>query len=168
MARSPIAAESTDDEVVAHRGGRLSRFFAVAAIAVCLGLSACARPAPAVVVATPIIVAQPAAAAEPTPVPPASLPAEPAAARIPALPVLTGLGAGELMALLGEPDFRRREPPAELWQYRTADCVLDVFLYGEGGRYRVVRSETRDRHLLPPLGANCTAVFDRRAQESRL
>ena len=167
MARSPIAAERADDEAVAHRGGRLSRFFALAGIAASLGLAACARPAPAVVVAAPAIVAQPAAAAEPAPAPVAP-PAEPAAARIPALPVLTGLGAAEVMALLGEPDFRRREPPAELWQYRSADCVLDVFLYGEGGRYRVVRSETRDRHLLPQLGANCTAVFDRRAQESQL
>jgi hypothetical protein len=164
MARSPIAAERADDEAVAHRGGRLSRFFALAGVAASLGLAACARPAPAVVVAAPAIVGEPAAAAEPAPAPVA----EPAVARVPALPVLTGLGAAEVMALLGEPDFRRREPPAELWQYRSADCVLDVFLYGEGGRYRVVRSETRDRHVLPPLGANCTAVFDRRAQESRL
>jgi len=46
--------------------------------------------------------------------------------------------------------------------------VLDVFLYGEGGTYRVVRSETRDRHVLPPLVASCRAAFDRRARQSPL
>ena len=51
---------------------------------------------------------------------------------------------------------------------RGPDCVLDVFLYGEGGSYRVVRSETRDRHVLPPQVAACGAGFDRRPPESRL
>jgi len=67
-----------------------------------------------------------------------ALPAEPAMARPPAAQPLTGLSAAEVVALLGEPDFRRAEPPAELWQYRSADCVLDLFLYGDAAGARVV------------------------------
>ena len=33
-----------------------------------------------------------------------------------------------LIAELGEPRLRRRESPAEVWQYRTRDCVLDFCL----------------------------------------
>lgn len=32
-------------------------------------------------------------------------------------------------AALGEPALKRQESPAEVWQYRGADCVLDVFFY---------------------------------------
>ena len=60
-------------------------------------------------------------------------------------PTLQGMGSAELIALLGAPDLRRKEPPAELWQYRSADCVLDLFLYSDSGPYRVVRVETRNR-----------------------
>jgi hypothetical protein len=146
MAGSPVAAERANGKAVASMGYRLRRFFVIGTLIASSGLAACRTPPPA-------IVALPSATAE-APAPPA----EPAAARVPELPVLTGLGPAELVALLGEPDFRRRDPPAELWQYRSADCVLDVFLYGEGGSYRVVRSETRDRHVLPPLIASCTTA----------
>jgi hypothetical protein len=87
--------------------------------------------------------------------------------RVPELPVLTGMAPAELVARLGEPDFRRSEPPAELWQYRTADCVLDIFLYADGDGYRVLGSATRDRHVAPPAVASCTA-FGRRDDASRL
>jgi hypothetical protein len=52
-----------------------------------------------------------------------------------------GLGAAELLARFGEPELRRAEPPAELWQYRSDDCVLEVFLYPKSGTPRVVGSE---------------------------
>ncbi len=67
----------------------------------------------------------------------------PVAAMDPA--TLDGLDAGRLTGLLGEPELRRQEPPAEVWQYRTDSCVLDVFLYTEGGRLHVVHSEARPR-----------------------
>ncbi len=159
MAGSPIAAERANGEAVA--GDRLRRLFVMVGLTAAVGLAACSTPAP------PTVVPPPSATAG-LPAPPEPAPAEPASARITELPVLTGLGPAELVALFGEPDFRRRDPPAELWQYRSADCVLDVFLYGEGGTYRVVRSETRDRHALPPLVAGCSAAFDRRARQSRL
>lgn len=58
---------------------------------------------------------------------------------------LNGMDAARLSAMLGEPELHRQEPPAEVWQYRTDSCVLDVFLYPEGGQHRVVHSEARPR-----------------------
>ena len=49
-----------------------------------------------------------------------------------------------LVAELGEPRLRRRETPAEVWQYRTQGCVLDFFLYQEAQTYKVVHLEARD------------------------
>lgn len=54
----------------------------------------------------------------------------------------------DLNSLLGQPDLVRRESPAEIWQYRGKDCVLDVFLYHEDDKpdspFKVVYSEARD------------------------
>lgn len=69
---------------------------------------------------------------------------------------LTGLGPTELLSLLGEPNLRRSDPPAELWQYRDAGCVLELYLYRQGDAYRVVRAEARGRSLQGDGG--CTAL----------
>jgi len=59
-----------------------------------------------------------------------------------------GLDHGALRALLGAPAFTRREASAQVWQYRSRACVLDVFLYGEtDGRYRVTYYEFRGDRL---------------------
>ena len=160
MAGSQPAAETRNGEGVAH-GDRLRRFFALGSLALSAALAACSAPV------APSAIA-PVAAEVPAPPEPAPSPAEPAAMRVPELPVLIGMGPAQLIGLLGEPDLRRSEPPAELWQYRDADCVLDVFLYADGGGYRVRRSETRNRHAVPPLVAGCNAAFDRRSRERRL
>ncbi len=61
---------------------------------------------------------------------------------------LRGLGAGELETLLGAPDFRRRDSPAEIWQYAGPGCVLDTFLYaGEDGALMVKHVEARSRSV---------------------
>ena len=57
---------------------------------------------------------------------------------------ILGLGPDRLTELLGRPELTRREPPAEIWQYRGESCVFDVFLYEEGGRVRVTYLEARD------------------------
>jgi hypothetical protein len=44
---------------------------------------------------------------------------------------MVGLDGVALERLLGEPALVRRDAPAEIWQYRGADCVLDLFLYQE-------------------------------------
>lgn len=164
MAGSLDAAESRNGRVVARSGDCLCRFLFLGTLVAGSGLAACSAAPPA----PPPVATAPAATATTEPTAAEAPAAEPAVARISELPVLTGMGPAELVALLGEPDFRRSEPPAELWQYRSADCVLDVFLYADGDRYRVLRSATRDRHVAPPMGASCTAAFDRRSGAGRL
>lgn len=56
-----------------------------------------------------------------------------------------GLAQSALEAELGAPELLRRESPAEVWQYRADDCILDFFLYPEAGELRVVHLESRDR-----------------------
>jgi hypothetical protein len=57
---------------------------------------------------------------------------------------LMGLDQTALARLLGDPDLKRREPPAEVWQFRGDTCVFDVFLYPEAGQPRVTYLEARD------------------------
>ena len=42
---------------------------------------------------------------------------------------LLGLTSGAVHRLLGKPSLLRNEAPAQVWQYKIADCVLDIFLY---------------------------------------
>jgi hypothetical protein len=134
-------------------------FCGMAALTAC-----CGRPTPTFTTSPSSDVSATAAAV----VPPAGLPAPPP----PAMPAdLTGMGAAEVLALLGSPDFRRSEPPAELWQYRAADCILDVFLYRDPGGYRVVHAETRQRRQIVATGNGCSAGpagFVSHGRQSRL
>ena len=101
-------------------------------------------------------------AAEPA-APPAPAPATTMAAVSPALvrpPLkdvreLIGLGPTELQARLGDPTLRRRDAPAEIWQYRSALCVLDLFLYREGQGTRVTNVELRPRDGREIPAATC-------------
>ena len=43
---------------------------------------------------------------------------------------LIGLDDAALIAMLGDPEFRRNDTPAEFWRYRGATCTLSLFLYG--------------------------------------
>ncbi|HEY1506188.1 MAG TPA: hypothetical protein VGF92_17915 [Stellaceae bacterium] len=70
-----------------------------------------------------------------------------AASRTPAIKDLAGLKPADVVAILGQPDLRRDEPPAELWQYRAADCVLNLFFYGGAGGYRLAHAEAWQRSL---------------------
>ena len=78
-----------------------------------------------------------------------------------------GMDGGALMALLGPPDLKRQEPPAEVWQYRAETCVFDLVLYtkGEsGGDARVTHLEARDREARPAAAPAClNAVLRARA-----
>ena len=56
-----------------------------------------------------------------------------------------GLTPTGVVSLLGEPELRRSEPPAEVWQYRSDTCVFDVYLVTEAGQTSVVYYETRPR-----------------------
>ena len=56
---------------------------------------------------------------------------------------LKGMSAGALRRALGKPGFVRRDPPAEIWQYRVKVCTLDLFLYEEKGRMAVTHYAVR-------------------------
>ena len=78
---------------------------------------------------------------------------------------LRGLEASELAHRLGEPDFLREEPPAVLWQYRSEDCVLDLFLYRSGDALVVAYAETHERELVRVAQSDCYAeIVARRAR----
>jgi len=84
---------------------------------------------------------------------------------------LTGLSETALRRLLGAPDFRRREASAQIWQYRSAECVLDLFLYRRAGAYRVAYAETHDRDVVRVSQSSCYAgLLSRRPRlrQSRL
>ncbi len=90
-----------------------------------------------------------AAASEPAPVQETAVPKAPALPEIDDDPKqLLKMSRDDLNDLLGQPNLVRRETPAEIWQYRGKDCVLDVFLYNEAGKpdspFEVVYSEARD------------------------
>lgn len=63
----------------------------------------------------------------------------------PALDHLEGLAPAQVTALIGDPDLRRIDPPAEIWQYRSADCVLELYFYDSGTTSRMVYAEAHSR-----------------------
>ena len=79
------------------------------------------------------------------PVQPQKLPDNPALAALgapdaPDPSLLNGKDNAQITYLLGEPDFRRIDGAAEIWQYRDAACTLDLFLYpGTGVAHTEVR-----------------------------
>ncbi|MGP1394623.1 MAG: hypothetical protein ACTS3R_03840 [Inquilinaceae bacterium] len=62
-----------------------------------------------------------------------------------------------MTALLGQPELRRREGAGELWQYRTAACVVDLFLYDGADGLTVTHAESRSRHTLGADAPDCLA-----------
>lgn len=58
---------------------------------------------------------------------------------------LFGLSGQRVAALLGPANFVRRDGSAEIWQYRAAECVLDVFLYRRDAALSVAHVDLRQR-----------------------
>ena len=99
--------------------------------------------------------------------PVAAIPAVPVAANPPVAPTLLakarsipsasimGLDRGAIRKLLGEPHLIRRDEPAEVWQYQTTSCVLDLVLYKQANRSRVVYAEARTPKADPTPTDNC-------------
>jgi len=162
----------------------------VVVLAVCLmaalALTACgSRRGQPIPVASAAAIAAP---AETTTAGPAAAEAEPASTETAALPgdlpaddseppppetyetaspadpgTVMGLGRTEVEALLGEPGLVRHEAPAEVWQYQSRGCVLDVFLYQASANFQVVYLEARDGQAIAATTANCLgAVMDQR------
>jgi len=47
---------------------------------------------------------------------------------------------------LGQPTFKRLDGNAQLWQYKTNECILNIFIYEdiEGGQRRVLHFDASD------------------------
>jgi hypothetical protein len=93
---------------------------------------------------------------EPAPEQSASLPPKPLPRALPKLDPkeLIGLDKAAITALIGKPGFLRIDPPAELWRYRQAGCILDIFLYATGGnsepkRAKHIEARSRTGQPLP-------------------
>lgn len=48
-----------------------------------------------------------------------------------------------LVSVIGRPDFVRRDGPAQIWQYRSRACILDLFVYGKRTEQQIAHSELR-------------------------
>jgi len=97
--------------------------------------------------------------------------APPPAAVVPRLKPdeLLGSVREQVTTLLGDPDFRRDDPPAQLMQYRGSRCILDLFLYVDsaGGPHRVAHVETRGRTVAAISGEDCLqSLLQERRRES--
>ncbi len=85
---------------------------------------------------------------------------------------LLGLDRRALRALLGKPGFVRRDDPARMWRYRHATCLLDLFLYADGGasapsfRVRHVEARAGDSNAVSPRICLRTLLTGRAAQSS--
>lgn len=110
-----------------------------------LGLGACAQtpPAPAAKTGDQKTVA--ATPPKPMTAPAPKKQAPPAVATIkpPILQepeVVVGRSDAEIMKAFGDPNLRRKDSPAEVWQYLTPGCALHLFFYpGGSGDSLVVR-----------------------------
>lgn len=88
----------------------------------------------------------------------------PPTADLPGPEGLIGLGREQVRALLGTPGFVRRDPPAELWQYGTDGCFLDLFLYRNEskGELRVTHVEARGKTVAAVPARDCyLSLLDR-------
>jgi hypothetical protein len=57
---------------------------------------------------------------------------------------LMGQDSQAVLVALGQPRRVRKEAPAEVWQYNAGSCVVDLFLYPDGGKQKVMHLEARD------------------------
>lgn len=108
------------------------------------------------------------AAATATPVPQPEKAPEPKKT-YPPPETLNGLDADGLAQLLGPPRLKRRDDPAEIWQYLGEACALDVFLYraGKAGVYRVRHFETRGPGRAPVDQRDCFVGLLKAREQAR-
>lgn len=75
---------------------------------------------------------------------------------------LEGLSDRQVTSIFGEPGFRRKDKPAEVWRYRSTGCILDVFLYPEGQDFRVAHAEVRESRTDNIPNHCLTSIVDQR------
>ena len=76
----------------------------------------------------------------------------PESARREILPLerMKGLTGQQIADILGEPQFLRQDNAIELWQYRSDNCVLNLFLYPSNNELRVRHAEIQSRDVPAP------------------
>jgi hypothetical protein len=80
----------------------------------------------------------------------------PTAARLSGDPKeLVGLDHTALRRVLGKPAQMRNELTAQVWQYVTGDCVIDLYLYDRDGALKVTYVEARSRTAEPTPTTRC-------------
>lgn len=80
----------------------------------------------------------------------------PTAARLSGDPKeLLGLDHTALRRVLGKPTQMRNETIAQVWQYVTGDCVVDLYLYDQDGALKVTYVEARSRSAEPTPTTRC-------------
>jgi len=60
---------------------------------------------------------------------------------------LIGLNKFEILEILDQPNFKRTEHPASIWQYESAICFLDIFFYFQKTELIVDHVETRSKNI---------------------
>ncbi len=68
---------------------------------------------------------------------------------------LVGLAPAAVAAYLGPPGFKRRDDPAEIWQYAAGSCFLDLFFYKRGDGFTVTHFEARGKSVVKVSADDC-------------
>jgi hypothetical protein len=77
---------------------------------------------------------------------------------------LIGMSRERIAEVFGEPRQVRRESPAEVWQYSSANCVIDIYLYHvTGGGLSVSFVEARDAAAMAMEPDPCFQTLTQRA-----
>lgn len=79
-----------------------------------------------------------------------------------------GLDPRDLEKLLGMPKLVRRDAPAEVWQYRSEACVLDVFIYRVATGAQVKYAEARTIWAEPAKTDDCVNAIRQQNSPERL
>ena len=74
---------------------------------------------------------------------------------------MIGLDGGAITRLLGRPGFTRVEGPAQVWQYASRSCVLDIVFYDLKAAYL----EARDTNGAAVAARACLRAHARTATE---
>ena len=76
---------------------------------------------------------------------------------------LLGANPSKLEQWLGKPGLVRQDDPAEVWQYRSQSCVLDVYLYPGQNGMAVAHAEARSAKYAGDAMSPClTALAEAR------
>ena len=68
---------------------------------------------------------------------------------------LVGLDHTVVRRALGDPLHIRNEMPAQVWQYATGDCIVDLYLYDQHGAWTVTYVEARSHTAESAPTARC-------------